>query len=149
MKTTEINWNVDKMEFSARCQEVFFCCNNFDSFVYSPCTTLVFQILIHNLRRGSSCAGFLSRNSFHFASSSRRSAKFPSGLESQFVQRLQCAWAGHRPGHRKHWEILSPHCLSVQTRYCVQWWNESIALSHSLNHLSFFYNFLKISTLNL
>jgi len=50
--------------------------------MYNPCSTLVFYVLIHYLRRGSSCAEFLSRNSFHFASSSRRSAKFPSGPES-------------------------------------------------------------------
>jgi hypothetical protein len=102
-ETTEINWNVDKLEFSVRCPEIFFCCINLDSFMYNPCSTLVFQILIHYLRLGSSCAESLSRNSFHFASSSRRSAKFPSGLESQFVQRLQCASADHRTRHREHW----------------------------------------------
>jgi hypothetical protein len=66
--------------------------------MYNLCSTLVFQTLTHYLRRGSSCAEFLSRNSFHFASSSRRSTKFPSGLESQFVQRLQYAGADHRTG---------------------------------------------------
>jgi len=86
----------------------------------NSCSALVFQILIHYLRCESSGAEFLSRNSFHFASSSRRFAKFLSGLESQFVQQLQYAGADHRTGHREHWGNFVTS-LSVQTGCWVQW----------------------------
>lgn len=119
-ETTEINCNVDKLEFSVRCQEIVFCYNNLDSFMYNPCSALVFQILIHYLRRGSYCAEFLSRNSLHFASSSRRFAKFISGLERQFVQRLQYAGADHRTGHKENRGNFVTS-LRVRTIYGVQW----------------------------
>ena len=46
-ETTEISCNVDKLEFSVRFQEIYFCYNSLDSFMYNSRSVIVFQILIH------------------------------------------------------------------------------------------------------